>query len=276
MSVNVVDIAGVIRALVAIGPLPGSRLAGSLKSQFPEWNPGNFGVRSLREFVSTHVPGVVEAGRSGMDVIYALEGTNVDAPGVPSAAPEHRDFWRIWVSPNSPYAIAVDRTQLTMRAVSRAARAESGSFVIASPGSEVHRSFARDFLASVSPELRTRLDTAVGSTSEQWWQEWNEALAETELIEAWNRFRHEKFQERLAERLRVEELDQSAVETILATIRRQRTAARAAAQPRGDRSVGGMQERDRDELVQIATGAVQRMSAAELRELRLPVLSQLV
>ena len=155
MNVNVVEIADAIRSFVATGPLPGSRLAGTLKSQFPEWNPADFGVRTLREFVSTLVPGVVVAGRSGMDVIYALEGTDVDTPGPPP--PANGDYWRIWVSPNSPYAIAVDRAQLTLRAVPRAAHAESGSILLAPPSSEVHRSFARDFLATVSPEARARL-----------------------------------------------------------------------------------------------------------------------
>lgn len=267
MPVNVVEIADAIRSQVATGPLAGSRLAGSLKSQFPDWNPADFGVRTLREFVTSLVPGVVVAGRSGMDVVYALEGADVPGPPPPNPV---GDFWRIWVSPNSPYAIGVDRSNLAVRAVPRAAEAEPGLLILAPPSPEVHRTIARDFLSKLPPEDRVSLEAAVDSPHEQWWQEWNQALTEPDLAESWNRYRHGAFDACLAEALIAEGLEQPAVETVLETLRRQR-ASRTTARIKEARGTESQYPGDRDELVRIVTGAVQRMSATELREIKLPL-----
>lgn len=262
------EIAMAVKSIVAeAGPLPGSRLAGMVKERFPEWNPADFEVRNLREFISAHVSEVVVAGRSGMDVIYA-SGAMTVIPTDPSlAVQDDVDFWRVWVSPNSPYRLSVDRTTAALHALRRGVSAGSDELVLDPPGIDIHRSVAQEFLPGLPIDLQARLKAVLDAGSSQWWQSWVSELRASDRLLSWNTFRHEKFEKQMSDRLRAEGMEQATIDRVLETVQRRPAAARP-----GARRISALKERDdRGELRRIVAESIQRMSVAELRELRLPI-----
>lgn len=66
MSGNVQEIASAIKQIMeAGGQVLGSRLSAALKTRVPGWSPADYGLRSLREVVATHVPDVCGRGPLG-------------------------------------------------------------------------------------------------------------------------------------------------------------------------------------------------------------------
>ncbi len=270
MSGNVQEIGSAIKEIVeASGQIPGSRLSTALKARVPGWSPADFRLRSLREFIATHVTDVVVAGRSGMDVIYALAGAVPAAPIVATPPMAEVDFWRVWVSPNSPHALAVDRTGVGILAVPRRGAVSSSQLLLEPPGVDVHRDVAKAFLATVPPPLQASLKAVLDSRSDAWWQAWLRELRGTEHLSGWNTFRRQQLEDRLAAVLREAGLEQTSVDGVLNLIRERHVVA----SPRSRRTIsGGSAFHDGDTaLRRLVIEAAQRMSAAELRELRLPL-----
>ncbi len=272
MSGTVQEISSAIRDIVAAsGQIPGTRLSAALKERSPGWTPSEFGVRSLREFVATHVSGVVVVGRSGMDVIYGLAGSerpsSPDVVQVPSSEP---DFWRIWVSPNSPFALVVDRTSGHIKAIRRGgAPADEGQVLLEPPGVDVHRSVAREFLEKVPEELRARLRSSLEQSSDGWWQAWLRDLRGSTHLPSWNSFRRDAFEHRLRSQLSAATTNEPEIERVLATIRDHHLEA----SPRGRRATSqvDLNRIEVDDLRRLVIEAVRRMSPPELRDLRLPL-----
>jgi hypothetical protein len=266
MSGTVQEIAATIKELVATeGQVLGSRLSALLKARFPDWSPKDFGVRSLREFVTDHVTGVILAGRSGMDVVYGLE----QAPPPADDPQADVNFWRVWVSPKSPYSLAVDRADATLTAVSRGGSAEPGKVLLDPPGVDFHRQVAREFLSSLPADLQPKLQAVLDSASAQWWRTWNRALRTTEHLAPWSAFRRQKLEDHLSFRVRAAGLEQPVIDAILKKAREQQ----ALTPPRARRNTreAFQQPNDGNLLRRIVFESVQRMSIAELRELRLPL-----
>ena len=154
MSDRLRDVSAAIEEIVeAGGTVLGSKVAEAIRSRFETFQVADYQVSSLREFITKHVPGVVVVGRSGMDVVY---GRAVDhAPN--SAAAESLvdpDLWRIWISPNSPHSISVDRESGAIQSVPRGATVQPPLFVVDPPGTADHRNVAREFLARLTGDLR--------------------------------------------------------------------------------------------------------------------------
>jgi len=270
MSGNVHEVTSILKDIVAkAGQIPGTQLSALLRARVPEWSPTTFGVRNLREFVASHVSGVIEAGRSGMDVVYAPEGTALmSTPSAPDATTQV-DFWRVWSSPNGPHALVVDSMGPTLRVVPRGGPVESGQVLLEPPAVDFHRRIAEEFLPSLSVDLRSKLQGVIDDTSKRWWQDWVRELRGTEYLGVWNAFRRQKLEERLSLQLRTTGFAPAAIDRLLKTIREQHVLAR----PRARRTVDETFHRQDDAatLQRVVTEAVQRMSITELRELRLPV-----
>jgi hypothetical protein len=263
---TVFAVANAVESLVAGGPVPGARLAVELRERVPGWSPTEYGVRSLREFIATHVPNVTVVGRTGMDVLYGPTGS---AEGV-AGPTEQVDYWRIWVSPHSPLAIAVARHHLSLRAVGRSMPVEPDEVLLSPPGPEVHRAMAGSFLPEVAEEIRPALQAVLDSESDQWWQAWNRALRDEGLAEVWGKFRVSSFQGLLDDAVKSAGFDQPAASQIAAAIRRRRPTLRGPQQNgKVNPDLGAIV--DRAQLLEVVTGALQHLTTAELRELRLPV-----
>lgn len=268
MNEKVLEAANVIKSIVALDPIPGSRLSPLLKAQLPDWDPAALGVRNLREFIAAHVPEVVVAGRSGMDVIYALAGTAAEASA--SGSSGSVDFWRIWVSPKSPYDLAVDGAKATIRGLRRGEKAEAGEVVLVSPAADVHRSIAQTFLTTLPPSIQPKLQAAFESGSKHWWQTWVRDLRGADHLEGWISFRQEQFETQLTDELRAKGLDQSVIDHIMTNVRGNRGTPRPTTDDVKDKPAK-WETIDRAALIRLVTAAVQQLSLAELRELRLPV-----
>jgi hypothetical protein len=265
MSGIVEEVAAAIKEIVATeGQILGSRLSALLKTRFPDWSPRDFGVRSLREFVAAHVTGVLLVGRSGMDVIYGLE-----QPPTTDDQRTNVNFWRVWVSPKSPYALAVDRASAILTAVQRGSSAESGKIVLDPPEVEAHREIAREFLSGLPADLQPKLQTALDSSSPQWWRAWTRALRTAECLAPWSAFRRQKLEDHLSSKLRAAGFEAPVIDAILKGVREQQ----APMPPQMQRTIKATFSKldNGDMLRRIVTESVQRMSSAELRELRLPL-----
>lgn len=274
MSASVQEISNAIRDIVAAGgQVPGSRLSAELKERSPGWTPAEFGFRSLRKFVDAHVPGVVVVGRSGMDVMYGLTGSEpppARSPGVAQVPTSDPDFWRIWVSPNSPFALVVSRAGADIKAVRRGeSPAPAGHLLLEPPGIDVHRSIARHFLETVPEDLKARLLAALEKSSDSWWQTWLRELRGSAHLGGWNTFRRSAFENRLREQLSAAAVSERDIEHALAAIRDRHLAVA----PRKRRASPGVDvsSADVDALRRVVLDAVQQMSPAELRDLRLPL-----
>ena len=205
-------------------------------------------------------------GRTGMDVLY---GPAVSTETGADHA-EQVDYWRIWVSPHSPLSIAIARDDLSLRAVNRGLPVESDKVVLSPPGPDAHRAMATSFLSDVPETARLALQATLESDSDQWWQAWNRELRVFGLSEVWSKFRIGTFHDLLDNALQATGFEQSAVSRISAAIRRRRPTLRSHHQGREVAPETDASE-DRDLLLRVVTEALNRLTIAELRELRLPV-----
>ena len=189
------DVTEAIVELVAEGCVQGSRLANELRVRFPEWTPQDVGARNLKSFVEQHVAGVDVVGRSGMDVIYGLAGSMTPGENVigrdQKSAKKSADinFWRIWVSPNSPYAIAVDADNGSVTAVGRDEAVGADLRKLQPIGQPEHKEIARGFLSEIAGDDHDRLSDILTSASDDWWQTWLRKIESIGAGDRWHRAR---------------------------------------------------------------------------------------
>ncbi len=266
MSGNVQDIADAIREIVReAGRVTGAQLAVALRRRVPGWKPSEFGVRTQRAFISTHVPDVVVVARSGLDTVYGRKDAEPKPEG---ASPSAADFWRIWVSPNSPFAIWVDRTDYGLHAAPRRSLVPPEQLLLEPPPIAAHRQFAREFLADFSGPMRDDLQAALADPSNEWRQRWYGALRNTEYLRAWNAFRRQRFEDLLATSLQMAGIDASHIEGILNLVKKSHVSN---VEPQLRPSAPAPSNLTDPDLRSLVVDVIRNMSTTELRELRLPV-----
>lgn len=272
------DVSAGIAELVAEGHVQGSRLAQAVRARYPEWSPQDADVRNLKEFVEKHVDGVEVVARAGMDVVYGLEGTaepgsspggHTTSSGRESYSPRSVNLWRIWVSPNSPYAMAVDRTDGSISTTGRDETVGEGFFRLDPMDQARHRQVARDFLTELDGYDVSDLAAILDGAAEDWWQPWFRKLQSMGVDDRWRRARVGAFESLLDGSLAGQGLSAPVAERVKAAIVQDRFAQRTATQAstRSSAPVG----LDQPPLAQIVVEAVQRMSVSDLRQLKLPV-----
>lgn len=248
------------------GQLSGSRLSALLRSHFPEWRPAEFGARNLRDFIQNQVTGVIVAGRTGMDVIYAL-GTTETAPAGIGIEAQSFDFWRLWVSPNSHHVLAVDAHTGEVRATPLRGHLREQEQRLFPPDASAHREIAVAFLRAVPLGGNQVLAQIVQSEDANWWQDWIREVRIAGQLATWNAFRRDRLEKLLSDRLREANLSQAIADRAMQRVREShaaptRTPAATSLTP--DLADGA-------QLRRIALGAIERMSISELRDLRLPL-----
>ena len=268
MNERIVEVATAVEALVAPAPLLGSQLAAKLRVEITDWDPASFGVRNLKEFISRHVPSVVVARRSGMDVVYATAGTEVELSESRTPPPQNGTIgvWRVWLSPRSPYALAIDADMAGLHAIHRAADNVPGDARLDPPDGAFHRSLAHTFLRELAASPPGLVDAA-NSTARDWWQTWSAHLETAGHLSDWMRFRSERFAEHLVEGLVAKGVSLEAAQGIVEHARADQPAKRMRIQRVADR----LPDKAGDELRRVVLNAIGRMSSADLRDLRLPV-----
>lgn len=256
------EVVAAIRRLVAeAGEIQGSKLALALKAVVPDWNAADFGARSLRDFVISSVEDVAVAGRSGMDVVYAISAPN--KPASIDARPESAaDPWRAWVSPGSPFALAFHHAGGNAMLIERTASPPDAHIRIEPTSVEEHRAIAREFLDHLALPRRAALQEIVESPDEQWWRSWLGELKKLDELASWNTFRHARLLELLVTRLEAAGFDEET----------RRAVAEAVKQSRQRRpSRRNSAQRSRTELSVVVAAVIRKMSDEDLRHLKLPI-----
>lgn len=266
MDVAASDVSAWIAECVRGGPNQGSRLAHAVRERFPEWTPQSEGARNLRDFIERFVEDVAVVGRSGMDVVYGLSS---DVSGTSQEPSSNQDdgrpvnLWRVWVSPNSPYALSIDMTDGDVQAVSRPAPDLEGKVRQEPASRDFHEQLAQSFGTQVQGERQVQLP-AVGGT-DRWWFEWQEKVRELGLEPSWQDFRSDALVERLESEMTAlgvgEQARRAAVRRVLAD----KSARRSTAKRRSDAW------NQRADLEALVIEAARRMDASDLRALRIPV-----
>jgi len=258
----------VVRRIVeSSGEILGSRLALALKDAVPDWSAETYGVRSLREFILAHVPSVVVAGRSGMDVVY---GPSASTPTDEVArASADVDRWRVWVSPNSPFTLAVKASDGGVVVHSRSSATPDDHVRLDPATTDEHRSIARDFLDRAPAGRGGTWSAIIDASDASWWQRWLDEVRAAGLLSDWNSFRHQALKSKLTSRLHDLGLEPSLAETALAAIcaggspRAKKADHQFRSSPRGADATSVARR--------VAVRVVEQMGEQEIRELRLPL-----
>lgn len=259
------DVAAWIVESVREGATQGSHLAQRVRSKYPDWTPQQAGARNLRDFVERFVDGVRVVGRAGMDVIYGL---SAEAPGAaapkPAGAGQDVNFWRVWVSPNSPYALAINNVTGSVGHLPREASPEAGLSRLEPAPRARHEEIAREFARRVQAERGIRLPDVGGA--EGWRYDWQRSLKSVGLEPEWNEHRSSALEAQLRVNLRDLGLSDEAQQQALTIILRDRTA-RGRTTTHAPRAI----EDTRTELEAIVLAAVPRMDVSDLRALKIPL-----
>lgn len=253
---NASEAADIISQIVVnAGRIKGADLARELRRRVPSWKPGDFAVANLREFVGRFVKSVHVSGRSGMDLWYeplAEQGALREATGL--------DFWRIWASPKSPYALALTEREGNVKPITRDSSPAPGVFILEPSSTECHLQIARDFLRDNEVDSPT-LTNAIDAVSPHWWQRWYSEIKKVGLASSWNEYRREKLEAELKKAISAIALSEGAAMNAIRQI---------VTDSWGKEAEKNSKDRSSD-LRRAVIQAIERMSEEELRELRLPV-----
>ncbi len=219
--------------------LLGSAAGNVARNVDPTFHPQQYGVRTLREFVEKFVPDLKIVGLSGPDPIYGLVDWQA---GLESATPEDFDAWRVWVSPSSPFCLAVSKANGAVRPLDRSQEPPDGSVRIMPAGIHVHRTIAEDFLKELGGEAPPQLQAVLHSPQPDWWRAWESVLRQmrgSDAFRRWLKHRHDGLLAALRGELEAASVSpiaiNQALESVVATHRSKRAAA--AQSPVGTGSV---------------------------------------
>lgn len=263
---SLIEIKHLLKTAAASGPgLLGAQAGQLLREADPDFRISDYGVRSLSELIARHVTELVPISSSGADRRYGLaEQATIEA----STEPE-RYLWQVWASPNTPFALRVDkRTGATV-----ACRADEHSdetyLVLRSPDDAASREIASSFLAETAeldPDLRGDLEKIESSADPHWWRLWQYTLRRRAAGQfgAWHGHRRQRLATLLADGLRAGGLTATLVETVVSTV----------TSSRGSRGVKHIAQARRDtpaNLHELVISLVPRLSEDQLRMMTLPI-----
>ena len=261
------DISAFILDAVRDRPIQGSQLAQLIRAQYPDWSAEVCGARNLRDYVERLVDGAGVVGRSGMDVVYGITnpgGASTDPMPAETPATEV-NLWRIWVSPNSPYALSIDKASGVVSQVNRSAAAtQEGALRLEPAPFKIHEAVARDFAARIHDERDISLPSTGGPDG--WWFDWQKALKGLGLDASWHEHRASSLETALETALAELGLSDEAKEMAFARIVEDRSIRRRSAASHASERTGS-----RTDLEAIALAAIPKMSSSDLRELKIPL-----
>jgi hypothetical protein len=251
-------------------PLSGSTLAVVLKARFADFEPAQFGSRNLRDFVRKYAAGEIsEAGRAGMDVVYALPGEC--APIAASGPPGERGgdavpaggrpgplaqlineprVWKTFVSPSSPFRLFFAPEAGRIRLAYKGDEPRPGWREIPRIAESVLSTFARDFLATLPTNLQEQIAPTLSAP--RWWIPFFEAIRAFGLERAWLEYRRGRITREF--------------ERVLAAHNIAPVEPGAAPAGTAIRAADALSASKR-----VALAVVQRMTDAEVRALSLPL-----
>lgn len=275
------NIQELVKALVAAianaGPdagLQGSRAGLVLRRVDPSFNPRDYGVKSLTEFIDRYAPQVVRLRRDP-DWVYGLKDWS--APDIGAV-----DLWRVWTSPSSRAKLLIDESGGGVQAAPKDEPNPPARLVLLPAEAEVHRRIARTFadsLPDVSEPVRESLRQITEQTSVDWWRTWSRELQRisNEVGTKWRRYRAAALATELRARLEAA-LQPSAATAAFRTIAGKRrdlaldgAASSTPTQNEKHAAPAQLASVQASSLAELVTRVVRRMSTDELRRLSLPV-----
>ncbi len=159
----------------------------------PGWTRKALGPEP-RDYIDRYVEGVEVVDRAGMDVVYGRPGDvlldsnrpegAVDANPV-EASGESVNLWRVWVSPNCPFALAISQDGENVRRVPRDGSDDKQAVLLAPASSECHKIIARDFLKGVDEEDHDALAAILDGETGAWWQPWFRRIQSVGMSDRW-------------------------------------------------------------------------------------------
>lgn len=262
------DLSEAVSAVSALvrdaGDITGAQLSPALKARLPDFNPRNFQVASLRQFIAQHVSSVAVVGRAGLDPIYRWNQLPAPQPAVGTRG----NLWQTWVSPNAPFVLAIERERGEVTTCARGTTSAAGVVHLPAPSVAFHRQMALDFLdqQSHTGDIEALRVLARDEQQATWWQPWFAAVRKMGLGKDWNTYRITHLRNALEEQLTKAGLPHHAVEKALSVIRP--PAQHSVSEPV---CVATAEHEGASELQRVAIATVLRMSDDELRELKLPL-----
>jgi hypothetical protein len=254
---------------VAPRPLKGSELSVLVKAAHPEFDAEALGYRTLRELIRRQASDIVEVGRAGMDIRYALRSTQAKLEGESGSNTSRslaeraldqlvRDIraWKTFTSPDSPF-----RLYLTDQGIVRSIHSNSRPLP---EWREIQR-ISPETLLQIGKAFTDDLDeiqkTVLVPTfqEEKWWLPFFDRLPSLGLKYKWIEFRRKRIREEFQRK--IEELGTTlplpAQEAVIAFV--------------PPPMAPSTQVQSESSIRRIAADAVQRMTESELRSLNLPL-----
>jgi hypothetical protein len=273
-----------LRAVAEAGQqgVSGTRLRGVAIRLDPRFRPEAYGCRSLRDFIEKHAPELKIIRHKGLDPVYGYKEWAAPS-STRSQDPEYGsvDLWRVWVSPESPFILLVTNdVPVSVEAVRGTSALPLGATAIVPLEAEAHRRIAREFLERQAGAQRDVLLSVVDDPSAYWWKRWLRLLSlqPREFIDLWYRFRIERLEAALRERLAqrgVSPENVSAAAAIVSGSRKRARPQEANRPPLPAVSIErGVLPRSSDLLSTLAT-AVSRMPPEDLRHVVTAILRAL-
>lgn len=296
LSPDLLEVGAAVQHFVqANGPQPGSVIGGYLGKSFA-FSARSRGLPSLTAFLREYVPSLRPVGQSGDDIVWGLAGEEQDRSDIGEVV------WQAVTSPNSARRVAVLVHLPTGQWAGRTipdgepiAGLNPPELTGVSPeqmvpddpewrrvfplSTTVHEEFAKRFLQreDIGP-LRAVLEDALQRP--RWWMRWRQLLGtRPDLLQVWIDERSRSIHALLQETLESFGMQDAVIERALRVPAPGRPANDAEESPdplpvrRGNRTsvVPKRNLGDDAALRAIAIAVLERLSAAELRELRLPL-----
>ena len=270
--------------------IKGTELAAQIKDSFPTLAWSEYGCLNMRQFIDKNVPGVIVAGRAGMDYLYGVADHHADGNSSPDVPPiresnsdsaeaavklDIRIWWPPFAGPNSPYTLFANIETGERRTIAAGERRPEGDTWVEVPRCDLQffRDLAREFVTTLRDEneksvLLAGIERGTGPQSEFY-----QAVLRLGLREAWNSFRQGHIIRRFVTTLQ----DLSIPFRPRLSSASNGTRALTVAQPiapavtRQSIPAAAIPKGREDRLRRIALGAVARMSLHDLRGLHLPL-----
>jgi hypothetical protein len=183
----------------------GVRLGAALKIAFPDFVPAAYQCKNLRQFVRKHVPGIVETGYSGVDILYTLAAKpeSVPVPGelaAPLTPPEEKSpaFISLPADPITWKAYSNPSYRLTLIANPSTGEVKSvGEYEVPQPpwvsipklAPEKHHEIASLFVESLPPASKAALQSILAD--HQWYVSFFGTTKRLGISKQWGLFKRE-------------------------------------------------------------------------------------
>lgn len=244
--------------------ITGVRLGVEIRVSFPSFFPQVFRCRNLREFIVRHVPEVKQVGQSGPEIWYGLASDTTPASTrwkVPTSS------WRTFTTPHPRYALYANVSTFDVATFPQSVPVGTPWVRVQSCSESEHLRIAMDFLPTIEAGQREALERVLQEP--RWWDGFAMETRRLNISQQWISFRHRELFKALMTALDAS-LTSSGIEVapvqysqLVDTVARQDSALRPDARP--------MSTSADDKLRKIVLAVIGKMTAHELKDLRLPV-----